>query len=174
MIRIGDTPESLGSVTTANALVIDGKVFTKEQVIVLQAERDEQAQRIRELERDNGRLQVCGDAACVRLKEVIADRDALAAQAEALIEHLTNFGKTETLEDAVKWEDDISKLIDATPQHHLADHDAEVAEKTAKHIIDKCQLIVSKVPAVNFMDAKSFQCEAVKKLQRYRGEFDLP
>lgn len=40
MIIIGNTPEQLGSVTTANALIIDGKVFTKEQVIALQAERD--------------------------------------------------------------------------------------------------------------------------------------
>lgn len=40
MIIIGDTPEQLGSATTANALIIDGKVFTKEQVIALKAERD--------------------------------------------------------------------------------------------------------------------------------------
>ena len=169
MIRIGDTPESLGSVTTANALVIDGKVFTKEQVIALQAERDEQAQRIRELERDNGRLQACGDAACVRLKEVIAERDALfsayCALHDACLQLLEGYNGAKQA---------IKIAIELRPEQHLAAHDAEVAEKTAKHIIDKCQLIVSKVPAVNFMDAKSFQCEAVKNLQRYRGEFDLP
>lgn len=43
----------------------------------MRAKIDEQSQRIRELERDNSRLQVCGDAACVRLKEVTAERDAL-------------------------------------------------------------------------------------------------
>jgi len=40
VIIIGNTPEQLGSVTAANALIIDGEVFTKEQVIALQAERD--------------------------------------------------------------------------------------------------------------------------------------
>lgn len=49
MIRIGDTPESLGSITTANALVIDGKVFTKEQVIALKAERDSLAAQVANL-----------------------------------------------------------------------------------------------------------------------------
>lgn len=48
MIIIGDTPEQLGSVTTANALIIDGKVFTKEQVIALQAERDALAAQLAE------------------------------------------------------------------------------------------------------------------------------
>lgn len=64
--------EELMKSLTAADVPTDSEALRVERDL-LSAKCDEQAQRIRELERDNGRLQACGDAACVRLKEVIAE-----------------------------------------------------------------------------------------------------
>lgn len=54
----------------------------------LSAQCDEQAQRIRELERHNAKLLACGDAACIRLKELSLERDTLEAANASLVKVL--------------------------------------------------------------------------------------
>lgn len=91
----------------------------------------------------------------LELERVTSERDALAAQVSALKNHLSIFGKTETLEDAVQWEDDISFLINQPPQQHLAAHDAEVSAKAVEDFIEfmyassDCQLCSNSLDIAN-------------------------
>jgi len=71
--------EELMKSLTAADVPTDSEALRVERDL-LSAKCDEQAQRIRELERHNSKLLACGDAAVIRLKEVTAERDALAAE----------------------------------------------------------------------------------------------
>lgn len=62
---------------------------------------------------------------CGSCSELAEKHDQLAATVEALRLHLAEFQKTETLEDAVAWEDKTRSLVKATPQQHLRDVRAE-------------------------------------------------
>lgn len=62
-IYIGDTPEQLGCITAADAIMIDGKVITREDVRRLQSERDSLAATVEALRKDkSGLLAYVNDA----------------------------------------------------------------------------------------------------------------
>lgn len=79
---IGDTPEQLGSCLTANAVMIDGKIITKQQVAKLMAQAE--MHRDAEIMWEKTMMQAVGEDGPKSVVEAIdkikAERDALASE----------------------------------------------------------------------------------------------
>lgn len=125
--------ELLKSLTAAD-VPTDSEALRVERDL-LSAKCDEQAQRIRELERHNSKLQACGDAACLRLKEVTTELDGLKTQNANLknyIVAITHADETGYV-DGVGFVEDFSEIEDQV-KAIVAAHDEEVAAKAIEDV----------------------------------------
>lgn len=98
-------------------------------------------------------------------KQLQGERDALAAQANSLRIALDDIledmqvGLELNGEDCALWKTKITLLLSKSPQHHLAAHDAEVAEKAVLEFAAKL-LVNQKLDVIDYAKAEADQLRA--------------
>lgn len=120
-LTIGDTPEQLGTIQAAEAIMIDGKIVTREDVRRMRLELDELAAMHVDKVRHIWESRNCGSC-----EELAEKHDALAAQ----VERMSTFIKL----SAKKWGGipeveptfwNLLRVANESPQNHLREVRAE-------------------------------------------------
>lgn len=139
---IGDTPEQLGSCMTADAMMIDGKIITKQQVAELMAQAE--MHRNAEIMWEKTMMAAVGEDGpsdvIKAIDKIKAERDAALAQASNLLsaaQQLSFEIACDPSEPQFKGFARLQDVMAATPQHHLHEVKAQAVEQFAKVAFDE-------------------------------------